>query len=103
MEKISECEEMVLVVVYRSRTIPRVKDILVDVNWLYGREWKAQTVSTFLSRLIRKGYLRTEKGRDIYYYPVIALEEYRKSKLKELKEGLFENDGELLGRYLREL
>ncbi len=44
MEKISECEEMVLVVVYRSRTIPRVKDILVDVNWLYGREWKAQTV-----------------------------------------------------------
>ncbi len=104
MEKISDCEEKVLVIVYRSKKAPRMKEVLVDVNWTYGRGWKPQTVSTFLSRLIRKGYLRAEKrGRDTYFFPMMALEEYRKIRLKELKEEWFDDDGELLKKCLGEL
>ncbi len=42
------------------------------------RGWKAQTVVTLLGRLIRRGFLRCEKGsgRENAFYPLISRQEY---------------------------
>lgn len=42
-----------------------------------GKEWKAQTLLSLLSRLVERGFLRTEKnGKERTYYALIGREEY---------------------------
>ena len=39
--------------------------------------WKAPTAISLLLRLVERGFLKTEKaGKERYYYPLIAKEEY---------------------------
>jgi len=41
------------------------------------RQWKAQTVISLMLRLVKKGYLRTEKnGKERTYFPLIEKEAY---------------------------
>lgn len=41
------------------------------------KDWKSQTVLTMLTRLEKKGFLRSEKtGKERYYYTLISSEEY---------------------------
>lgn len=45
---------------------------------LKGKEWKSQTISTFLSRLVEKGALIvTRKGRVNSYIPCISPVDYK--------------------------
>ncbi len=46
---------------------------------------------------------RGEAGTGYYFFPMMALEEYRKMRLRELKKEWFDNDGELLKKCLGEL
>ena len=93
MVKISECEEQVMICIWRSKDAPNLQMALKDANARFGHEWKPQTVSTFLTRLIKKGYLRMErKGRYCYYYPLVSLEEYRVEKMRSMVELLFDGD-----------
>lgn len=93
MVKLSECEEQVMVTVWSSKEAPSSKEVQADVNKRFGNEWKAQTVSTFLYRLVEKGYLRSErKGRGAYYYPKITLQQYREERIRELLDLLYSGD-----------
>ena len=41
------------------------------------REWKIQTVVSFMQRLSERGFLRSEKnGKERSYYPTVSKEEY---------------------------
>ena len=52
--------------------------------------WKRTTISTFLTRLVDKGALSSEKRGKLYYYtPLISKKEYRKSKTKNLISSLY--------------
>lgn len=52
--------------------------------------WKRTTISTFLTRLVDKGALASEKRGKLYYYtPLISKKEYRKSKTKNLISSLY--------------
>ena len=43
------------------------------------RGWKAQTVISLMLRLVKKGFLRTEKnGKERTYFPLVAKEDYLK-------------------------
>ena len=54
------------------------------------RGWKRTTISTFLTRLVEKGALTSEKsGKQYYYSAVISREEYRKSQTGNLIKSLF--------------
>ena len=93
MVKLSECEEQVMVTVWNSKEAPSSKEVQADVNTRFGNAWKIQTVSTFLLRLVEKGYLRSErKGRWAYYYPKITLQQYREEKMKELLDLLYSGE-----------
>ncbi len=59
-------------------------EVMKRVNDKYRKTWKPQTASTFLGRLVRKGYLRKyRKGRVFYYQVMVPLEEYRQQVSKE--------------------
>ncbi|UZQ85814.1 BlaI/MecI/CopY family transcriptional regulator [Thermoclostridium stercorarium] len=43
------------------------------------RKWKAQTVNSLLLRLVKRGFLRSEKnGKERVYFPVVSRDDYLK-------------------------
>lgn len=77
----SECELKALLCVYNHHAefgeAPDLKSTIVELNGKYKKDWKPQTVSTFLSRLVKKGLLITaRKGRYSYYTPVHELDDF---------------------------
>lgn len=56
----------------------RLAHILALANSKYGKNWKSQTVSTFLGKLVLKGYLEQYRdGRYFCYRILISKREYR--------------------------
>ncbi len=102
MVKISDCEEKVLKVVWECEKEPDLRTVMLAVNEKHNLEWKPQTVSTFLARLVKKGYLIGRKqGRYWYYTPTVTLEEYRREQLKGMIEFLYDGDVEKLKEDLK--
>ena len=81
---ISTCEKFVMKVVWDSTEDLALQDIMGKVNEENAKEWKPQTVSTFLARLVRKGFLSMyRKGRYCYYQPLVSKDEYWKATMRE--------------------
>lgn len=101
MVKISECEEQIMIVIWTCDIDPCMKSIRVEANSRFGHEWAPQTVSTFLSRLVKKGFLTSEKkGLYTYYTPAVSKEQYVKEKLQDLAEMYFGEDASVLIDYI---
>ena len=91
MERVSRCEEQVLATVWDAEETPDLSAVMNRVNSRFGHGWKPQTVSTFLGRLVKKGFLETyRKGRYTYYLPRVSKESYKKAAVAEM-EALFGN------------
>lgn len=104
MVKLSECEEQVMIVIWNSKEAPDLQMALKDVNVRFEHEWKPQTVSTFLARLVKKGYLSMERrGRYCYYTPTVSLEEYRSEKMKSVVDALFGEDKDEAAKCLNKI
>ena len=77
-EKLTECEELTMKTVWDANEELCLMEIMDRVNKKYSKEWKPQTVSTFLARLVRKGYVaHYRQGRQFYYKILVPLEEYK--------------------------
>lgn len=76
-EELTDCEVLVMKVIWESDEIMSIQEITTKINQRYKKDWKVQTVSTFLSRAVKKGYLNMKRsGRTFYYYPMVTQEEY---------------------------
>lgn len=54
------------------------------------KTWKSQTITTFLTRLIDKGLLYSEKqGRSNVYYASMTHEQYKQLEAQKMLEGLY--------------
>ena len=52
--------------------------------------WKAQTMSTFLSRLVEKGVLAVERqGRANLYTPAVTPEQYRQQEAEHIIDSMY--------------
>lgn len=81
---ISACERLVMKVIWDSEEELALQEIMDKVNEENGKEWKPQTVSTFLSRLVRKNFLTSyRKGRYSYYQPLVSKVDYWKATMQE--------------------
>lgn len=81
---ISVCERMVMKVIWDSPEELALQEIMTRVNAENHKEWKPQTVSTFLTRLVRKGFLTLyRKGRYCFYQPLVSKHEYWVATMKE--------------------
>ncbi len=82
--EISTCERMVMKVIWDSTEDYDLRHVMDAVNAEFNKAWKPQTVSTFLARLIRKGYLTSyRKGRYSYYQPAVSKEDFKMSTVTE--------------------
>lgn len=104
MKQVTDCERLVLLIIWAMEAgatdmagkIPDLQDITVAVNKKYGKEWKTQTISTFLSRLVSKGFLSMQrKGRDFLYTTLVTKAEYIESTVPQLLE-LLDIDREMI-------
>ena len=81
---LTECEQIVMKAVWDSRKDVSLVEIMAIVHEKYGREWKRQTVSTFLLHLIQKNYLSSYRvGRVFYYHQLVPMEDYKRVVTRE--------------------
>ncbi|HWQ76696.1 MAG TPA: BlaI/MecI/CopY family transcriptional regulator [Syntrophomonas sp.] len=91
-QKLSETEMEVMQIIWASGH-PITSGELLDIFARNkGKEWKGQTMATFLARLVEKGVLISTKqqGRTNFYEPRMSPEEYRRQEAKSLLETLYE-------------
>lgn len=81
IEKLTECEEIVMKAVWDSSKEPVLSEVLDIVTIVYGKEWRPQTVSTFLSKLVNKKFLKLQRNGKIYTYKILIPESAYKRKL----------------------
>lgn len=75
LKKLPDTEFEVMKVVWANE--PPITTRIVMEQLGRQRGWKAPTVISLMLRLVKKGYLRTEKeGRERTYFPLIGKEEY---------------------------
>lgn len=83
-KSMTECECYVMKCVWDTEDDMSLLDITQMVNERYHKEWKPQTVSTFLSRLVTKEYLEMyRKGRKFFYHPHVEIEQYKSQMVAE--------------------
>ena len=76
-QNLTNCEELVMKTVWDAERELSLADVTRRVNETYHKEWKPQTVSTFLARLVRKGYLENHReGRGFYYQILVPQKDY---------------------------
>ncbi|MHA2854164.1 BlaI/MecI/CopY family transcriptional regulator [Paenibacillus lautus] len=90
VQKLSDTEMELMEVIWES-TPPITSTELLALFAQRGREWKAQTMSTFLSRLVDKGALTaTRDGRTNKYTPRISPEDYKLMEAQHVLDGLYQ-------------
>lgn len=91
-QKMSETEMEVMQVIWEAGHPVTTGELLSIFAQNRGKEWKGQTIATFLTRLIEKGVLMLSErnGRVNTYAPRISPEEYRSQEAKSLLETLYE-------------
>ncbi|WP_458125999.1 BlaI/MecI/CopY family transcriptional regulator [Paenibacillus sp. Z3-2] len=90
IQKLSETEMELMVVIWSSAP-PVTSTELLHIFAEKGKAWKAQTMSTFLSRLVDKGALTvTRRGRTNYYEPLLKPEDYKLQETQHVLDGLYQ-------------
>ena len=78
LENLTDCEQLVMKTVWDAADELSLMEVMQRVNDKYHKQWKPQTVSTFLARLVRKGYLKHyRQGRVFFYQILVSLDEYK--------------------------
>ncbi|MBO5071073.1 MAG: BlaI/MecI/CopY family transcriptional regulator [Roseburia sp.] len=91
---ISTCERLVMKVIWDSPEHLALQEVMDRVNEENGKQWKPQTVSTFLARLVRKGFLTVyRKGRYSYYVPAVTKDAFWRATMQE--NARFFNKGDM--------
>lgn len=90
----TDCEVLVMKTIWESEEFLALRGVTAQVNLKFHKSWKPQTVSTFLARLVKKGFLEMErKGRQFYYYPLVSEADYSKKEIVKCVD--FWSDGKI--------
>lgn len=91
---LTESEKIIMKCVWDLGDGARLAHIMEIANGKYKKNWKPQTVSTFLGKLVKKGFLEQYRdGRYFYYHILVAKHDYRCRMIKEDLQ--FWNDGDI--------
>ena len=86
VERLPRCEEQVMAVIWKPEGASDLMTTMERVNAEFCHTWKPQTVSTFLRRLVKRGYLSDyRQGRYTYYRPAVGREAYKEAVMEELE------------------
>lgn len=95
---LTDCEQLVMKVIWNSSEELTLPDIVKAVNETYQKEWKPQTVSTFLARLVKKNFLQSYRsGRTFFYQSLVSEKAYGNRMIENCVEFWGNNNaGDLL-------
>lgn len=83
-KELTESETLVMRCIWDADGEISVQEIIDNVEKTYGKAMKRTTASTFILKLRDKGYIEgRQDGRIMYYRPLIAEEEYIRSRSKD--------------------
>ncbi|MFJ8099877.1 BlaI/MecI/CopY family transcriptional regulator [Lysinibacillus sp. NPDC096212] len=89
--KLSETEEELMDFIWKQNRKFTSTELLDFFNREKGKQWKSQTISTFLTRLVDKGLLDVKReGRSNVYIPLLSLKEYKKKEAQGLLDKLYQ-------------
>lgn len=95
LQQISESELILMKIIWDSGNSALYADIMTELE-KKGLEWKKNTVLTFLSRLVEKKMLFTNKiGRRNEYTALVSENEYQSSQTKIFLDKVY--DGKVQG------
>lgn len=79
-----------------------LSEVVKDCNEAYGKDWKPQTVSTYLSHLVQKSFLRMDRNGKIYsYHPLVSWKEYMHYDVTNFVEFWGLSPAEMMKYYLQ--
>ena len=78
-----------------------LSEVVKACNAVYEKNWKPQTVSTYLSHLVQKEFLRMDSNGKIYsYHPIVKAQEYMKYDVQNFVEFWGLTPAEMMKNYL---
>lgn len=87
----SATEFYILQYLWSRETPATFSEIMVHFNEDDKKEWKKQTVNTFLSRLSQKGFLNIDKsGKRAIYIPAVTSEKFYENYAKEVVDDSYQ-------------
>lgn len=87
----SATEFYILQYLWTRETPATFSEIMVHFNEVDKKEWKKQTVNTFLSRLSQKGFLNIDKtGKRAIYIPAVTSEKFYENYAKEIVDDSYQ-------------
>jgi predicted transcriptional regulator len=90
LKKLPDTEFEVMKVVWNNEPPITTSEIMKLLG--NEREWKIQSLVSFVSRLVEKGFLRSEKfGKERTYYPLVSKAEYRKFETSSVVNQFHDN------------
>lgn len=97
-EVLTASETLVMKCIWDSEKEMSLADIFEMVNKKYHKEWKYQTVSTFLAKIVQKGFICARReGHRVIYEILISEDQYKAQQAQEFVD--FWNRGSV-GQFL---
>ena len=104
IKRLPDSEEVVMSIIWSADEAPDLAAVRETAERRYGKDWKPQTISTLLCRLVRKGFLSSyRKGRYTYYVPLIRREDYCESMVQRMSDLFFDGMVQELGNFAVDL
>lgn len=90
-KKLSETEYEIMEVLWKAAAPMSASQLSAYFHERHGKEWKASTLATFLSRLTQKGVITSEReGRVPYYHPIKSQREYERDGAQGILDTLYD-------------
>lgn len=91
IEKLSDSEREIMDIIWNIDRKVTSSEILKIFNEGKGKKWSAQIISTFLTRIVDKGILKSDReGRTNYYYYIVNKKEYESNQAENILNNLYE-------------
>lgn len=89
-KSLSETEMNVMQEIWKMGRPVKSNELLEVFFEKEGKQWKGQTIATFLSRLVDKGVLLIEReGRPNTYVPRISYKEYKRREAEDVLDSMY--------------
>ena len=96
MKPLTGCEVLVMKCIWETDHDMALPEIMGKIRDRFQKDWKPQTVSTFLTRLVKKDFLNMyRQGRSFLYHPLVEEQEYGKGQIAKCVDLWYNNDADL--------
>lgn len=85
MYRLTNAEKFVMKCIWDTPKDMVLSEIVNMTNERYQKDWKPQTVSTYLAHLVQKDFLKMTRNGKIYtYHPLVTQEDYLRCEMADL-------------------